>query len=219
MKYLDVPQSGSAGNMTASRNRSGQYYRQRSLPTQPRTASQMAARSRLTTLSAAWRGLTDAQRASWAGFANSFSVVNNLGQTIQLTGHQCFVKVNTTNVMNGDATVLVPPSLPSFAASTITSVDSTAGTQMIELNGAAPTGGTKLQIFASPQLSPGVSYNGRYAFIGLSGTFAASKYAFTTAYAAKYGTLIAGKKIFVKVVQSAAGMQDNGTVFTCIVGA
>ena len=218
MKYLDVPQSGSAGNMTASRNRSGQYYRQRSLPTQPRTVAQVAARSRLTTLSAAWRGLTDAQRAAWAGFANSFSVVNNLGQTIQLTGHQCYVKVNTTNVLNGDAVVVPPPALPAFAASTITGLDGTAATQLLELAGAAAAAGTKLQVYASPQLSAGVSYNGRYAFLGLAPSFVAGKSPLTALYTAKYGAVIAGKKVFVKVVQSQAGMQDNGTVFSCLIG-
>ena len=214
MKYLDVPQSGSAGNMTASRNRSGQYYRQRSLPTQPRTTAQLAARSRLTTLSAAWRGLTAAQMAAWAGFANSFSVVNNLGQTIQLTGHQCYVKVNAVNLLLGVAASATPPALPTFAACAVTALTGTAGTPALDLNGAAQAAGTDQMVYVSPQLSAGVSYNGRYAYIGKSGTYAAGKYSILSLYTAKYGTLVVGKKIFVKVVQNQAGMQDNGTVFT-----
>lgn len=219
MKILDIPQSGSVGAVTSSRNRSGQYRRQRAMPTQPRTASQIAARSRLTTTSAAWRGLTDTQRAAWAAFASSFTVMNSLGTAIALTGHQCFVKVNTVNILLGAAVVLVPPALPSFAASTITGIAMAFTGQTFALNGAAAAAGTDIMIFASPQLSAGVSYNGQFRYIGKAGVFTTGVYSMAGLYIPKFGALIAGKKIFVKVVQNQAGMQDNGTLFASIVAA
>jgi hypothetical protein len=218
MKILDVPQSGSVGARTSSRNRSGQYVRQRAMPTQPRTASQVAARSALSGQSAAWRGLTDAQRAAWNGFAQSFTVVNSLGSTINLTGHQAFCKINAVNIKNGDATVVVPPALPAFGACSATGADGTAATQLLELSGVTPTTGIKHMVYVSPQLSPGVSYNANFRYILTGTTYTAGKLALTTAYTAKFGALIAGKKVFVKVVQSALGFQDNGTVFTAIIG-
>ena len=219
MKILDVPQSGSVGNRTSSRNRSGQYIRQRSLPVQPRTPAQVNARARLSDVSAAWRGLTDAQRANWIAFGQSFTVVNSLGQTINLTGSQCYIKVNTVNLLNGDATVTAPPALPTFVACTVTGIDATAGTPLVELSGANPAAGTKFMIYASGQLSAGVNFNGVYRYLTTNQTFASGKLSLTTVYSAKFGAPIAGKKIFCKVVQSQAGMQDNGTLFTCIVGA
>lgn len=217
MKILDVPQSGSVGARTSSRNRSGQYVRQRAIPTQPRTVAQIAARSKLTSQSAAWRGLTSAQRAAWNAFAQSFTVTNSLGTTINLTGAQCFIKVNTVNLLNGDATVNLPPALPAFVACTATGVTAVAATPLIQIAGANPAAGTKFMIFASPQLSAGVTFNAKYAYLQTSQTFAAGQMSIQTAYAARYGALIVGKQIFVKVVQSQAGMQDNGTVFSCIV--
>lgn len=217
MKILDVPQSGSVGARTSSRNRSGQYVRQRAIPTQPRTVAQIAARSRLTTQSAAWRGLTDAQRAAWNAFAQSFTVTNSLGTTINLTGAQCFIKVNTVNLLNGDATVNTPPALPSFLAVTVTGVTAVAATPLISLQGVNPAAGTKFMIFASPQLSAGVSFNGKYAYLSTQQTFTTGSMSIQSVYAARYGALIVGKKIFVKVVQSQAGMQDNGTAFSAIV--
>ncbi len=219
MLILDVPQSGSVGAVTSSRNRSGQYRRQRAIPTQPRTVAQVAARSRLSTQSAAWRGLTSAQRAAWNAFAQSFTVVNRLGTTINLTGAQCFIKVNSVNLLNGDATVTTPPALPSFVAVTVTGADATAGTPLVELSGTTPAGTTKFMIFASPQLSPGVSFNGKFVWLQTSTTFTTGKLALTTTYTARYGAPIAGKQIFIKVVQSQAGMQDSGTVYSCVVGA
>ncbi len=217
MKILDVPQSGSVGARTSSRNRSGQYVRQRAIPTQPRTVAQIAARSRLTSQSAAWRGLTDAQRAAWNAFAQSFTVTNSLGTTINLTGAQCFIKVNTVNLLNGDTTVNLPPSLPAFVAVTVTAVTAVAATPLIQLAGVNPAAGTKFMVFGSPQLSAGVNFNGKYAYLTTNQTFAAGEMSIQTVYAARYGALIVGKKIFIKVVQSQAGMQDNGTTFSCIV--
>lgn len=218
MKILDIPQSGSVGAVTSSRNRSGQYRRQRSMPTQPRTPAQVAARSRLSSQSAAWRGLTDAQRASWNGFANSFTMVNSLGATISLTGHQTFCKINSVNLLNGDAVVTVPPALPSFTSCSATSVDGTAATQLLEVNGTTPTGSIKHMVYVSPQLSPGVTYNAQFRWVLTGTTYTSGKLALTAAYTAKFGALIAGKKVFVKVVQSLNGYQDNGTVFTAIIG-
>jgi hypothetical protein len=217
MKILDVPQSGSVGARTSSRNRSGQYVRQRAIPTQPRTVAQIAARSKLTTQSAAWRGLTDPQRAAWNAFAQSFTVTNSLGTTINLTGAQCFIKVNTVNLLNGDATVNTPPALPSFLAVTVTAVTAVAATPLIQLAGVNPAAGTKFMIFGSPQSSAGITFNGKYAWLSTQQVFTTGQMSIQTVYAARYGALIVGKKIFIKVVQSQAGMQDNGTVFSCIV--
>ena len=219
MKILDIPQSGSVGNQTSSRNRSGQYRRARALPTQPRTASQVAARSRLASQASAWRGLTDAQRAAWNAFAQSFTIVNSLGSTINLTGAQAFCKINCVNLLNGDAVALVPPALPAFTACSATGIDATAGTPLVEISGVTPTGSVKHMVYASPQLSAGVSYNAQFRWLQTSTVYTAGKLSVTATYTAKFGAPIAGKKIFVKVVQSLAGYQDNGTVFTCIVGA
>lgn len=213
------PTSGSVGNQTFSRGRSGAIIRQRSNPTQPRTAAQINARARLTSQSAAWRGLTDAQRAAWNAFANSFTVVNRLGTTINLTGAQCFVKINTTNLLNGAAVVTAPPALPAFVACLVTGLTATAGTPTLKATSVAPAAGTTYMFYVSPQVSAGKSFQGAFAWILTSAVVTAGAFDLLAAYTAKYGALIAGKKIFVKVVQSQAGMQDNGTLFAVTVGA
>src|SRR5271154_2541585 len=116
MKILDVPQSGSVGARTSSRNSSGQYVRQRAIPTNPNTPAQYAARARLTSLSAAWRGLTSAQQAGWNAFGQSFTVVNSLGTAIHLTGLQCYVKVGAVLLLTGGTVIATPPLLPVFTA-------------------------------------------------------------------------------------------------------
>jgi hypothetical protein len=187
------------------------------MPTQPRTVPQLRQRAALTTAAAAWRGLTDANRASWTAFGLSFTVNNSLGQPINLTGLQCYTKVNTTNALNGDAQVAIPPALPSFLPVTTTGITVTAGTQLIEIAGASPAAGTKFMMFASPQRSAGASFNATFGWISTFTTATAGQFVITTPYTAKYGTLVIGKKVFVKVVQSQAGMQDNGTVYATVI--
>jgi len=187
------------------------------MPTQPRTPSQVNQRARVTSQSSAWRGLTDAERAAWVAFGQSFSIVNTLGTAIHLTGSQCFVKVNTVNLINGDATVNIPPLQPAFVAATVTGLTAVSATPLISLQGADPAAGTKFMIFASPQVSAGVSFQGNFRFIQTSSIFTAGAMSLQTAYAAKFGALIVGKKVFVKIVQSQDGMQDNGTLFCVIV--
>jgi hypothetical protein len=218
-KILDIPKSGSIGNQTNSRNRSGQYLRQRSIPTQPRTVAQLAARARLSDTSAGWRGLTDPQRAAWNAFAQSFTINNSLGQAINLTGAQCYIKVNTVLLLTGASAVSTPPALPTFVAVTVTGLTATAGTQLLEAAGATPATGTSYMFFCSPQLSAGVTFNGNYRYIATFTTATGGNFVLTTPYTTKFGALIAGKKVFVKVVQMQAGMQDNGTAFSVIVGA
>jgi hypothetical protein len=187
------------------------------MPTQPRTPAQVNQRARLTSQSSAWRGITDAQRAAWNAFAQSFTIVNTLGTAIHLTGAQCFIKVNSVNLLNGDATVDIPPLLPAFIAATVTGLTAVSATPLISLQGADPAAGTKFMIFASPQVSAGVSFQGNFRFIQTSSVFTAGTMSLQTAYAAKFGALITGKKVFVKIVQSQDGMQDNGTLFAAIV--
>lgn len=168
-------------------------------------------------MSAGWRGLTAAQMAAWVAFGNSFTVTNSLGSTIKLTGHQCYVKVNTVNLLNGDAAVSVPPALPAFLPVTTTGITVTSGTPLVEVNGATPATGTKFMMYASPQVSAGVSFNGTYNYMATFTTATASEFVITTPYVAAFGNPIIGKKVFVKVVQSQAGMQDNGTLYSTVV--
>jgi len=168
-------------------------------------------------MSAGWRGLTAAQQASWNAFGNSFTVTNSLGQSIHLTGHQCYVKVNTVNLLNGDTVVSTPPALPAFVAITVTSLTAVAATPAVKLAGTSPASGTKFMCYASPQRSAGVSFEGTFAYMQTFTTATAGFFDITTAYTAKFGTLVVGKKIFVKVVQSQAGMQDSGTLFSAVV--
>jgi hypothetical protein len=219
MKILDIPQSGSIAAQTSSRNRSGQYRRSRVMPVQPRTALQLAARARLSDWSSAWRGLEDAERAAWTAFANSFTVVNSLGQAIHLTGAQSFVKVSAVQDLLGEVHSDIPPALPAFTACLVTSLTGETAPQLLKLAGTGTLDADFYMVYASPQRSAGVSFEGTFRYLEAFAAFDTGFMDILATYTAKFGALIDGKKIFVKVVQVQAGMQDNGTLFSTVVAA
>lgn len=186
------------------------------MPTNPNTAAQAVARARLSNMSAGWRGLTEAQRANWNGFAASFTITNALGSSIYLTGHQAYVKVNTVLLLIGSAAVSVPPALPAFGACSATGLTGLVATPIIKVAGVTPTGGATHMVYASAQRSAGVTYENDLRYIKNVSTYTAGYADITTEYVAKFGALIVGKKVFVQVVQVIAGMQDNGTMFSWI---
>ena len=88
MKMLDVPQSGSIGGSTSSRNRNGQYKRSRSTPVNPNSTFQGTVRARMSANAAAWRALTQNQREGWMSLGLMMNRTDSLGQSYNLTGFQ-----------------------------------------------------------------------------------------------------------------------------------
>jgi hypothetical protein len=200
MKKLDVPQSGSQADTTASRNRFGQYNRTRAMPTQPRTDAQLAVRSYLTNVSQAWRELTDAQRTAWSEYAAAHPRVDSLGSTIVLTGHQMFNGVNVLNMQAGIAIQNAVPDGTVLTALNPTVDDGTAAGLSVTVSDSVPVTDTII-VFASPPQSAGRSFIGDLRVVAsLVGTATADQEVLTAAdLTTKYGTLAAGQKFAVSI--------------------
>lgn len=94
--------SGSIAGDVHARNRFGNYIRPRTKPTNPNTALQVAARTALTYLVERWaETLTAAQRTAWNLYAASVAMTNRLGETINLTGMNMYVRSNAFRVRYG----------------------------------------------------------------------------------------------------------------------
>lgn len=198
MKKLDVPQSGSQADTTASRNRYGQYNRTRRTPVNPNTAAQSAARSRLTDLSRAWSGLDETDRLAWAAFAEAHPRTDSLGQSNVLTGHQAYVSVNCARMAAG----LDPVDVPTGATETVTACTVELADDGFDV-AFAPSpvpSDHKLVIEASGPVSPGRSYNGDYRFVASVDAAATTPQDVLTDWEAKFGSAEdhVGKKVFVR---------------------
>lgn len=87
--------SGSVAGMTFSHNKGGPYIRARVIPTNPNTIYQQAIRTYVASLSNHWlTTLTDAQRDAWEVYASNVEILNALGDPINLTGLNHYIRSN-----------------------------------------------------------------------------------------------------------------------------
>jgi hypothetical protein len=166
--------SGSVAGCTFSRNRSGQYIRNRSVPTNPSTSFQQIMRGALATLVARWTDtLTPAQREDWTTWAVNTPQTNPLGFSFNLTGQQAYVKMNAARIQAGITIVDAAPTTFSGAPLTpATSFVADAAEQDITFaftntdEWATAVGGF-LAVFISRPQNPSVNfYKGPFLFAG-----------------------------------------------------
>lgn len=208
MKFLGDPRSGSYQGMTASRNRFGQYMRTRASPVQPRTAAQLNQRARMTTNAAAWRGLTDAQRAGWGSLGLSITRTDSLGSSYSMNGFMAFTSVNNNKLDAGDAALTDAPAIVTPADLLTATVTLTAAAFSIAYTATPLAAGVRLFIFCSPQRSAGVTFNGDYRLIAVTAAAAASPANILAAYTAKFGVPVVGNKIFISLATYQLGFKS-----------
>lgn len=116
---------GSIGGQTHSRNRYGAYVRARTTPVNPNSQRQSEVRALNALVTSRWlAALTIAQRAAWGVFASNVPAKNKLGEVINLSGFNQFVKSNIVSANSGlpfidDAPIIftLPGEDPTFEAS------------------------------------------------------------------------------------------------------
>jgi len=153
--------SGSEAGTVHSHNKGGTYTRQRVVPTNPQTARQMAQRDRLGNFARQWVDALDAnQREAWNVWAQENPVIDRLGQSIFLSGFQAYVKLNNRIAAAYDNPIDDPPLDQIVTQLTLAALTFDIGIGGINISfQPTPLPATdKLQIFATPAVSAGVSY-------------------------------------------------------------
>ena len=91
-----VQMSGSIAGTTFARNRFGNYARARTKPVNPKSSNQILVRAVLAELSTRWaQTLTAVQRTAWNLYASSVAMNNRLGESINLTGYNHYIRSNS----------------------------------------------------------------------------------------------------------------------------
>jgi len=103
--------TGSAGQVTFAECRGIQTARVKSNPAQPRTADQLAVRATQTTVSRAWAGITDLQRAAWEVFASANPETDILGSVKTLSGYNMYCRYNLRLNAMAKSLINAPPSV------------------------------------------------------------------------------------------------------------
>lgn len=193
---------GKLGNGVFQRSRAGLTLRERVVPINPKSSSQVGVRGNLTSLSKAWAGLTDSQRGQWdtAAASSEWTQKNVFGENFQLSGEQLYLKLNLVIDFIGESRISVPPTKATFDSLTLGTITAAAGTPALTIGyTGALSSDFQFMISASAQVSQGIMSTKSVSFRNITNTTGTTPIDVLSAYNTKFGTLVAGRKIFVRL--------------------
>jgi len=216
--------SGKIGNSVASNGAGGQYLRARVIPSNPQSTAQNLKRSSITSLSQAWRDLTQTQRDSWINAVDSFKSKGVLGADIIPSGINAYIKLNANLAEVGvaaNATAPTPVAVEAVTSLTPTAAE-TGQTFSVAFGPSPVPADTAFILSASAQVSPGALFaKGTYRQVSLLDAADTTPEDFAAAYIARFGALVAGKRINVQLVpvSKTTGQKGQAVTATLLVGA
>lgn len=212
------------GGQVFSKNRGGAYVRTKVTPSNAQTSFQTAVRSILTFFAQSWRTLTANQITAWNNAVSDFTGTDIFGDVKTPSGENLYIRLNANLAKVGEPAISDPPLPQNVSPLTGLAVAASAGggTVAITANEATVGANQKLYIEATPCLSPGKNFvKSEFRTIGYSAANAAIPYAAGAQYTAKFGAMIAGQKLFIRVstVDINTGLTTQKQTAYCIVGA
>lgn len=189
---------GKLAGTVFSKNRSGAYTRTKVTPVNARTSYQMAVRQRLGSFSATWRGLTPEQRSLWNAAVANYPRTDQFGKTVQQTGAQLFIGLNS-NLDNVGSTPIVTPPLPLEMPTISVDANYTGGVFNLSIDGTVPSS-FSLVIKATTALSAGRNFVGNdLRQIAVYTAPFASPLVITSDYVNKFGAAPVGSLVGLQV--------------------
>lgn len=202
--------SGSVGGLTGSHNIGGMYFRARATPTNPNTPQQQVIRSAVGQLVALWNNtLTELQRDLWRFYALNVPLLNPLGEPINVTGLNMYVRSNVPRIQAGEPRVDDGPSVFNLGDFTepIITVDEAADTMQVSFTDTddwANEDDAGMLVYASRPQNPSiVFFKGPYRFAAVIQGDAVSPPAVPAVVALPF-PIVAGQRVFVRIAVSRA---------------
>lgn len=210
---------GSINGTTFSRNANGAYARNKTTPTNPRTAAQVAQRARLISLVTGWRALTDVQRKAWIDGTGNYPYTNRLGIASLYTGQQLYTKLNLGRLAATQAELTSPPVPANIELKAFASVDAIlmgGALSVFSIAFASATSGITMQVYASVNVSAGISASSYPKKLIDTIASPTDTLDVATAYTAVFGTPALGSRIMFEVK---AVVVATGQIVTAAVGS
>lgn len=207
-----------------SKNRAGAYVRNKVTPVNPQTVAQVLKRSQFTGLSQAWRGLTEAQRLSWASQVEGYKKTDIFGDLRTPSPLNLYMRLNGNLLAINQPTIAVAP-IPGTTP-TITELTLTADVSDTELEFdpgvLAVPAGTSWLVEATPGVSAGKNFvKSEFRVIAVLPAASVTPYNAWADFVAIFGAPVAGQKVFVRVtpITNATGLRGQAISASAIVVA
>lgn len=198
-----------------SKNRYGNYMRNKTTPVNPQTTYQQNARSILAANSQAWAGISQTERNGWAALAQTLPFTDIFGDPKTLSGQALYVKLNTNLqkvaqpvISSAPLKIAVPGIAPDGLVATV--AGGTLSALTLSILPASIPAGFSLIVFATPAVNPGVSFvKNQYRMIGVAPAAVAGDISLQVLWNARFGSIAAGQKVFVRfaLVSNTTGQQ------------
>lgn len=206
--------SGSVAGVVAGHNKGGQYLRNRSIPTNPRSERQQTVRAAFGAAAITWRNLTGGQKAAWEGYANQTPLLNRIGESITVSGFNMYVRVAAYSGGIGISVSPIAPIEPGLSTiGVVTSASLSAADGMTLVTSGADatlTNGCLLQY--GPALSPGVSFfNGPYSLFAIDSMLGTGFVDVAQVTPGRYGLPLVGERrpIRVRAMDASGRLSDT----------
>ena len=186
-----------------SKNRAGNYLRNKVTPVNPQTSYQTAVRALLTAASQAWRTLTEAQRLAWNSAVQNFTGTDIFGDVKTPSGINLFNKLFINAGTIGATNLNTPPGLTSSPPVPTESVTTTT-TGVVTVTDPTLTNvpsGLSLVVKMTPSVSAGKNFlKGKSRIVSVLPAGTTLPRVISADYAAKFGAIVAGEKIGYELV-------------------
>lgn len=166
--------SGKLNGVIVARNKAGAYCRNLVTVVNPNSVRQMAIKTRMTVVSQAYAGLTDAQRTGWNTYAGNVSLPDRMGGRNTVSGACMFTRTNMARYEAGLTTILQDAPAEMYLGEKDTSLAAaiSAATQNISLTfdntkpWANEVGGKLIVYMGRPQNPTRTFFNGPWSLAG-----------------------------------------------------
>lgn len=194
---LVVDGRGKLGGHVAAQNKAGSYLRTKVTPGNPQTTFQSVARAMFGAISAAWSGLGLPAVKAWNAAVESWAETNIFGDIKNPSGKSLFQRLNNQAQAAGYPAVLAVPAKLPMPTGVLTNVAAKVAGALITPTGLYSGVDARVMMFASPPVTIGTTFvKNQMRLVASSLASAVVPATLGTAYQSKYGTLVAGQKIF-----------------------
>lgn len=195
---------GKVGGTVISRNRGGAYTKNKVTPLNPNTSYQQTVKARLAALSQGWRGLTEAQRVAWDAIVDLYARTDVFGDLRNPSGQQLYIRVNA-NLENAGQVAISDPVFPVGVDAIVSGalvMNSVGPVSTIAYTPTPTPAAHALIVEATEQLSQGImNANSKFRQVEVFAPAQVSPADFSVTYAAKFGALVTGTKVFSRIRQ------------------
>lgn len=212
---------GSLNGHTAETRRAGTVLRNRLKPLRQLSTTQQTLRQRIKTLSRTWTKGTQAERGVWNSLAMEYFSRRPGNRSLKVTGRELFIRAALVRLRMGlAATLNVTTPVAPMTPTTLT-VNANAALNRVRVQYApAQITGQNMTVWATPALSAGITQVKKYLRIINQRTgAAASPFDCGTQWEAKFGNLVSGMIIHVRVTcdSNMVGLRGFDQTFRVVV--